>query len=89
MSPVSWPHASIDYGQSTKFETHVELLSHNVQVFENLADINQLPDRGFEIMALPMKISGGTGDRSASSPLSFGPARGFRLASGNTIMYTS
>jgi kynurenine formamidase len=53
--------SSIDYGQSTKFETHVELLSHNVPVFENLADINQLPDRGFEILALPMKISGGTG----------------------------
>ena len=28
--------ASIDYGQSTKFETHIALLSQNVPVFENL-----------------------------------------------------
>ena len=53
--------ASIDYGQSTKFETHVALLSHNVPVFENLADLGRLPDKGFDIIALPMKISGGTG----------------------------
>jgi kynurenine formamidase len=53
--------ASIDYGQSTKFESHVELLSHNVPVFENLSDLSRLPDRGFEVIALPMKIAGGTG----------------------------
>ena len=53
--------ASIDYGQSTKFETHVVLLSQNVPVFENLADLRALPDKGFDIIALPMKIAGGTG----------------------------
>ena len=53
--------ASIDYGQSTTFETHVALLSHNVSVFENLADLSRLPDRGFDVIALPMKIAGGTG----------------------------
>ena len=53
--------ASIDYGQSTKFETHVALLSHNVPVFENLANLDDLPDRGFDVIALPMKIKGGTG----------------------------
>ena len=53
--------ASIDYGQSMTFETHVALLSQNVPVFENLADLNDLPDRGFGIIALPMKIAGGTG----------------------------
>ncbi len=53
--------ASIDYGQSTKFETHVALLSHNVPVFENLANLNDLPNRGFDVIALPMKIAGGTG----------------------------
>lgn len=53
--------ASIDYGRSTKFETHVALLSQNVPVFENLADLSQLPERGFEVIALPMKIAGGTG----------------------------
>ncbi|HJT20442.1 MAG TPA: cyclase family protein [Nitrospira sp.] len=53
--------ASIDYGQSTKFETHVELLSHHVPVFENLSDLSRLPDRDFDVIALPMKIAGGTG----------------------------
>ena len=53
--------ASIDYGQSTKFETHVALLSQNVPVFENLANLHDLPIRGFDVIALPMKIAGGTG----------------------------
>lgn len=53
--------ASIDDGQSSKFETHVALLSQNVPVFENLSDLRELPYRGFEIIALPMKIAGGTG----------------------------
>lgn len=53
--------ASIDYGQSTHFEAHVALLSRNVPAFENLADLRALPDLGFEVIALPMKIAGGTG----------------------------
>jgi len=53
--------ASIDYGQSTKFKTHVALLSQNVPVFENLGDLRDLPDQGFDVIALPMKIAGGTG----------------------------
>jgi kynurenine formamidase len=53
--------ASIDYGQSSRFETHVALLSQNVPVFENLGDLRDLPDQGFDVIALPMKISGGTG----------------------------
>jgi kynurenine formamidase len=53
--------ASIDYGQSTGFETHVTLLSQNVPVFENLDDLRDLPAQGFEVIALPMKIAGGTG----------------------------
>ena len=53
--------ASIDHGQSTRFEAHIALLSRNVPVFENLADLHALPDLGFEVIALPMKIAGGTG----------------------------
>ena len=37
------------------------LLSQNVPVFENIGELRDLPDRGFEVIALPMKISGGTG----------------------------
>jgi kynurenine formamidase len=32
-----------------------------VPVFENLAELHQLPDRDFTVIALPMKIAGGTG----------------------------
>ncbi len=53
--------ASIDYGQSARFETHVALLSHHVPIFENLADLSVLPARGFTIVALPMKVAGGSG----------------------------
>jgi kynurenine formamidase len=53
--------ASIDYGQSATFETHVALLSRNVPVLENLGDLRDLPARGFDVIALPMKIAGGTG----------------------------
>ena len=53
--------ASIDLGQSTQFETHVALLSQNVPVFENLSNLHDLPARGFDVIALPMKIAGGTG----------------------------
>jgi kynurenine formamidase len=52
---------SIDYGQSEYFESHVILLSQNIPVFENLTNLHKLPNYGFEIIALPMKIKGGTG----------------------------
>ena len=53
--------ASIDYGQSTAFETHVELLTHGVPALENLANLEQLPPTGITVVALPMKIKGGSG----------------------------
>jgi kynurenine formamidase len=53
--------ASIDYGQSTLFETHRTLFAHNVPAFENLASLDQLPARGATLIALPMKIEGGSG----------------------------
>ena len=52
---------SIDYGQSKSFESHVVLLSENIPAFENLTNLDQLPTKGFEIIALPMKIQGGSG----------------------------
>lgn len=52
---------SIDYGQSTDFQSHVILLSENIAVFENLTNLDQLPSIGFTIIALPIKIKGGSG----------------------------
>ncbi len=53
--------ASIDYGQSTHFQSHVRLFEHNVPVFENLAHLDELPGDSFAVIALPMKIAEGTG----------------------------
>lgn len=53
--------ASIDHGPSTHFETHRALFAKNIPAFENLANLEKLPPRGFTIFALPMKIQGGSG----------------------------
>lgn len=53
--------ASIDHGQSQDFQSHVKLFEHNVPVFENLAQLDELPLTGFFVIALPMKIRGGSG----------------------------
>ena len=53
--------ASIDYGQSTDFAAHVALMTQNVPAFENVANLENLPAKGFQIIALPMKIKGGSG----------------------------
>jgi kynurenine formamidase len=53
--------ASIDFGQSTGYESHRELYERNIPGFENLAALDQLPARGAVVYALPMKIKGGSG----------------------------
>jgi kynurenine formamidase len=53
--------ASIDRGQSTAFEAHRVLAAAEVPVFENVARLERLPAKGFDVVALPMKIEGGTG----------------------------
>ncbi|MCU0670147.1 MAG: cyclase family protein, partial [Myxococcota bacterium] len=53
--------ASIDRGVSTGFETHRVLGEADVPAFENLAALDRLPPHGFEVVALPMKIAGGSG----------------------------
>lgn len=53
--------ASIDYGQSKLFESHRILFDKNIPAFENVANLDQLPVKGFSIVALPMKIKGGSG----------------------------
>ena len=53
--------ASIDHGPSIRFEAHRVLSAANVPAFENLTNLAGLPPRGFEVVALPMKIRGGSG----------------------------
>lgn len=52
---------SIDFGQSTLFESHVTLFSRNIPALENVAHLDRLPAVGFDVIVLPMKIRGGTG----------------------------
>ena len=61
ISAVGLDTPSIDYGQSRDFSTHVALMTNNIPAFENVADMSELPPTGTTIIALPMKIEGGSG----------------------------
>lgn len=53
---------SLDYGQSKDFKTHQILMGANIPGFENVANLSAIPiGADFHIMALPMKIKGGSG----------------------------
>ncbi len=53
--------ASIDFGQSTLYESHRILFAKNIPALENVAHLDKLPARGFSVIALPMKIRNGSG----------------------------
>ncbi len=52
---------SVDHGPSSDFPVHRVIASANVLGLENLANLDQLPPTGALIVALPMKIEGGSG----------------------------
>lgn len=52
---------SIDNGQSADFRAHVILYGKNISGFENVANLGALPPTGSFVVALPMKIEGGSG----------------------------
>lgn len=52
---------SIDFGQSTLFESHRILGAANVPVFENVANLQRVPAENFFFVGLPMKIDKGSG----------------------------
>ncbi len=53
--------ASIDYGKSQDFMAHRVGAAQNVANLENLTNLQDLPPTGAFVMALPMKIEGGSG----------------------------
>ena len=53
--------ASIDYGRSSDFPVHRVVAAANVPAIENLTGLGALPRQGFTVIALPMKIEGGSG----------------------------
>ena len=53
--------ASIDHGASTDFMVHRIASARNTPGFENLTNLDRLPATGLFVVALPMKIQGGSG----------------------------
>ena len=52
---------SIDHGPSRDFQAHRVFGEANVPIFENVASLEQIPNKGATIFAIPMKIKGGSG----------------------------
>jgi kynurenine formamidase len=52
---------SVDHGPSTTFASHQILMARDVPAFENVAALERLPESGAYVVALPMKIKGGSG----------------------------
>lgn len=52
---------SIDYGPSPDFESHRIFCEEEIPGFENLTRLDQLSPQGDYVIALPMKIKGGSG----------------------------
>ncbi len=53
--------ASIDHGPSKDFIVHQIVTAANVPGLENVANLGELPPTGAWVIALPMKIAGGSG----------------------------
>ncbi len=53
--------ASIDYGPSKNFEVHHLTMSAGLYHLENLIHLGALPAQGAYVIALPMKLAGGSG----------------------------
>jgi len=52
---------SLDHGQSQSYLTHRILFEAGIPGFENVANLDSLPETGAWVVALPMKIRGGSG----------------------------
>jgi kynurenine formamidase len=61
IAAVAVDTASIDYGPSRDFIVHQIINGANKPGFENLANVGRLPPVGATIIALPIKIAGGSG----------------------------
>ena len=53
--------ASIDPGESADFLAHQVLATEAIPILENVASLDELPERGAYLMAFPMKIAHGSG----------------------------
>jgi len=51
----------MDYGPSKDFIAHRVITGANLYGLENVANLEKVPETGATVIALPMKIAGGTG----------------------------
>jgi kynurenine formamidase len=61
VSAIGVDTPSIDYGQSSDFIVHQISARAGVPGLENIANLESVPSRGAWVIALPMKIGGGSG----------------------------
>ncbi len=61
IAAVAVDTASIDHGPSRDFPVHRIVNGANKPAFENVANVHLLPPSGATMIALPMKIKGGSG----------------------------
>jgi kynurenine formamidase len=61
VSGVGIDTASLDPGPSKDFIAHRVLNGAGIYGLENVANLEQVPETGATVIALPMKIAGGTG----------------------------
>ncbi|QDV38824.1 cyclase family protein [Tautonia plasticadhaerens] len=61
ISGIGLDTASLDHGPSTDFDAHRILNGAGLFGLENVANLDQLPEAGAVVIALPMKIGGGSG----------------------------
>ena len=52
---------SVDYGPSSKFETHHTTMPANVYHIENATHLTGLPASGFTVVVAPINLAGGSG----------------------------
>src|SRR5699024_7324419 len=53
--------ASLDYGASTHFRSHLSRLQDGNEALEHGGNVDKLPPSGFTVVALPMKTEDGSG----------------------------
>ena len=58
---VGIDYLSVEEFKSEKFETHLVLLSNDVVILEGL-DLRAVPGGSYELICLPLKLEGGSGD---------------------------
>jgi len=70
---------SVEGGTANDMVVHCALLGADLHILENVANLEQLPSSGAAVVALPLKISGGSG----------GPARVVALVPGRQVLSES